>query len=223
MLKSIMKTIKVVVVFSTIVVNLHAYAGKEGGKMVEKKIEPNLNHALQLSMRIKHTLEADALIARGADPHARNDQGGTLLHNAAYYGDIENVEWLVREYGFNAGTRDLNNNTPAHMAAMLGHLDVIIWLADHGADLNVVNIDGRTVRDVLMFYYPDLVPALDQRLAELHPCVAMVGATIVEAGNNRVTNTTGQDVATYPSDYAELERMLQQHLRPPLDAYGSAS
>ncbi len=114
--------------------------------------DANINYKLWLSMNRDHRESADELLAEGADINISYNQGTTLLHRAAYYGQIENMHWLVEEHHFDVMELDDYNHTPAHVAAMLGQYDAIIWLVDHGADVNAINGGGRTVFNILDFH-----------------------------------------------------------------------
>ncbi len=67
----------------------------------------------------------------------------TLLHFAAYGGDINQVKYLVRK-GADVKARDKYGKTPLYMAASKGHLDVVKYLVEKGADVNTRNNMGRT-------------------------------------------------------------------------------
>lgn len=72
-----------------------------------------------------------------------NSQGRTLLHNAAFAGQIEIVRLLV-EHGAPLSTQEkANGATPLHFAVYGGHREVIRILVAGGADLAVK--DGRSM------------------------------------------------------------------------------
>ena len=56
----------------------------------------------------------------------KDKKGRTLLHNAAYYGYIESVEWLVEQYKdlkMNIDPKDIYNYTPAILCCIKGSHD----------------------------------------------------------------------------------------------------
>ncbi len=66
------------------------------------------------------------------------------VHDAARDGDLGRVKGLVgREPGLVRAT-DEHRFTPLHWAAARGHLDVMVFLIDHGADANARNDRGMT-------------------------------------------------------------------------------
>lgn len=72
---------------------------------------------------------------------ARDSNGETLLHKAAYYGAPHVAAWLL-EGGMSANAKDNTGYTPLHEAARHGEPACIAILLDHGADL-----DARTQGD----------------------------------------------------------------------------
>jgi ankyrin repeat protein len=127
-------------------VNLKVYAS--GGIM--GTIFLTLDEQLFASMIRNHAVSAELLIRQGANPHMTDEQGRTLLHQAAYDGNIENMRWLLEQYNFSLDAQDYYGNTPAHLAAMNGHEGAIRWLREHGADLTIKNIDGAIATDMLL-------------------------------------------------------------------------
>ena len=64
----------------------------------------------------KHFQTADLLRHHGADPDLRGNQMTTLLHSAAYYGDLEVVQKLV-EYDADVNAKDKEGRTPFYNAS----------------------------------------------------------------------------------------------------------
>ena len=67
---------------------------------------------------------------------------------AAYNGDLEHIKLLVEQGVVNINERDDKGSTMAHKAAGQGHLRVLQWLIENGADLKIVNQSGESARDV---------------------------------------------------------------------------
>jgi len=63
------------------------------------------------------------------------------LHTAAWSGNYENVEFLLK-HGFPVDHPDKDGNLPIHTAVKRGHRDVVELLAVNGADINKANKEG---------------------------------------------------------------------------------
>ena len=51
---------------------------------------------------------------------------------------------ILVDYGGNPNATDTEKWTPLHAAATCGHLHLVKFLIDHGADLLAVNADGKS-------------------------------------------------------------------------------
>jgi hypothetical protein len=67
-----------------------------------------------------HVAIAHAFLAKGADPKARDRQGGPALHWAAGSGRAETVRLLI-EHGADVTARDHNDMTALQVAVKRGH------------------------------------------------------------------------------------------------------
>lgn len=106
------------------------------------------------------------LLSKGnVDPHAlEKSSGRTALHKAAFWGHHDLVKWLVEEVHLNPNVQDYNGDTAAHDAARFGHIRVIENLIATRADINIKNVEGRTVADVAQQYAkPDIVALCSQK------------------------------------------------------------
>jgi uncharacterized protein len=82
------------------------------------------------------------LLQRGADINARNSSGLTALHAAAYAGNVEIVSLLIAK---GAAVNDAANrfeSTPLILASEENHIAVVKSLLEHGAYVNLVEVNG---------------------------------------------------------------------------------
>ena len=86
---------------------------------------------------------AMALLADGADPNARSEDGTSALHWAAYHDDLELARALVAA-GATADVVNEYGSTPLSEAAAIGNPRTIALLLDAGADVDRANADGQT-------------------------------------------------------------------------------
>ncbi|CAG5115429.1 unnamed protein product [Candidula unifasciata] len=69
-------------------------------------------------------------------------------HMAAYNGDLEYLRTLVENGVVNINERDDKGSTLVHKAAGQGHVHVLQWLIEMGANTYITNEAGETARDV---------------------------------------------------------------------------
>lgn len=69
-------------------------------------------------------------------------------HVAAYNGDLDHLRMLVENGVVNINERDDKGSTLGHKAAGQGHIAILNWLVEMGANLNITNTAGETARDV---------------------------------------------------------------------------
>jgi serine/threonine-protein phosphatase 6 regulatory ankyrin repeat subunit B len=91
------------------------------------------------------------LLARGADAHARTDDGGRALDCAAAEGHEETVEALLKHDPQVVNLPGVQDITPLMAAAAFGHDDLVALLIAHGADPRLRLADGTRALDVAAF------------------------------------------------------------------------
>jgi ankyrin repeat protein len=91
--------------------------------------------------KVKVLLEGDAALV-----HARDKDGSTPLHCAAWKGHPEVIEFLLGA-GADPNATNCNDHwgtTPLHAAAHANQAAIVELLIDHGADLNAQDLNGKT-------------------------------------------------------------------------------
>ena len=98
-----------------------------------------------MSAAFWNTIEnARILVRAGANVRKRNRYGRSAIFYAAIYGRLEIVNLLVQSGAF-PDAKDNNSYTPLHFAALNGKVDVVKYLLSLGADVNNVNVKGRSI------------------------------------------------------------------------------
>ncbi|XKL63998.1 hypothetical protein PGB90_006362 [Kerria lacca] len=77
-----------------------------------------------------------------------DNQGMTLLHWAADRGHLNVVQYLVVDMKADMNCCDEENQTPLHYAAACGHLEVCKFLIDFGADVNALDNNNLSPKDI---------------------------------------------------------------------------
>jgi ankyrin repeat protein len=107
-----------------------------------------------------------ALLAKGADPRARNRQGGTPLQYAAV--QRPELAVILIEAGADVRAADATGRTPLHAAAQGGQLALARMLLDRGANVNAEEGGGLT----------PLLIARDQKYGDLERLLASRGGRV---------------------------------------------
>ena len=83
---------------------------------------------------------AKFLAVKEAEPDSHH-KGWTSLHRAAFYGNIEIVDFLLG-MGLDVDVKDNLGQTPIHWPSNYGRLKMVGHLVAKGADVNAVAVDG---------------------------------------------------------------------------------
>lgn len=77
----------------------------------------------------------DQLLANGLSIESRNDEGHTVLHEAALYGRVDLINELI-DRGANIEAKNKWQDTPLDRACLNGHTDAVKVLLMRGAEIN---------------------------------------------------------------------------------------
>ena len=115
------------------------------GERITPKMKPDTsgNTALHHAARMGHVASVKRLLARGADPSARNAKGETPLHLGVHSAEVTRA--LVAK-GVDLNVVDEGGRTALHLAAGKAHPGSVRALLDAGAD---AKLDDRSGRDPL--------------------------------------------------------------------------
>eukprot|EP01006_Ploeotia_vitrea_P054337 TRINITY_DN67878_c11_g2_i1.p1 TRINITY_DN67878_c11_g2~~TRINITY_DN67878_c11_g2_i1.p1 ORF type:complete len:734 (+),score=24.03 TRINITY_DN67878_c11_g2_i1:66-2267(+) len=90
---------------------------------------------LMLAVDNGHLELVKLLVSIGHDPNSSvhtTGVGSSVLHLAAYDGDLPMVQWLCTEAGMCARKERKDSWTPLLLASLFGHLPVVQWLVETG-------------------------------------------------------------------------------------------
>jgi hypothetical protein len=94
-----------------------------------------------------------ASLARAMDH--KTSGGQTLLHFAAFLKYPTLVSFLI-EHEVDKDARDHNGHTALHLASLVGAQDCAAVLLVAGADVEIVNVEGKTPQELAGFNFADL-------------------------------------------------------------------
>ena len=131
---------------------------------------------------------------------AKDNNGETLMHKAAYHGQPLIMAWLV-EKGFSIEVKDNQGFTPLHEAARGNKPSSIAWLLEQGADAAAKNGSGRTPRELMGERTIDNAESINQLLqAGAKPVWQRVGVDeVVCVTPKPVLNRTITEVFNFAS------------------------
>ncbi|XP_059144476.1 ankyrin repeat domain-containing protein 42-like [Physella acuta] len=101
-------------------------------------------------------------------------------HVAAYSGNLDHLRMLVENGVVNINERDDRGATLAHKAAGQGHINILQWLIEMGANMTITNQAGETPCDVA------------RRFAQL-ACAKLLGGTSLDEAEELVVGTESED------------------------------
>jgi len=109
---------------------------------------------MQIAARNRAPTVLTLVHEHGGEISSRGPKGDTLYHLAASNGHINVFEWLAehiyRGAGLAGDTVDMHGQTPAHVAARRGEVEVLKYLHHNlGVDIMQEDFDGRTPLEVI--------------------------------------------------------------------------
>jgi ankyrin repeat protein len=116
-----------------------------------------MNPSDLLKKYTEHEMFSGRCIKRFDDPGM---DGDTPLHLAAFSGNAEDVEFMVRSVN-PVDVRGGIGNTPLHLAILAGHADVAAVLLRNGAQLDAKNDYGDTPVDFVRNNYHEVMSVIE--------------------------------------------------------------
>lgn len=102
------------------------------------------------------------------EKNGRNPPSFTLLHLAAYLGNVAWAKLLISQHSQAISQKDNYGRTPLSWAVNRGHRDMVELLLDHGARVNVKDRSDLTALHIAVTgQHKDIVPMLIERGAHL--------------------------------------------------------
>ncbi|XP_070159697.1 serine/threonine-protein phosphatase 6 regulatory ankyrin repeat subunit B isoform X2 [Polyergus mexicanus] len=126
--------------------------------------------ALHLAAEHGYLQVCDALLANKAFINSKSRVGRTALHLAAMNGYTHLVRFLIQDHGAAIDVLTLRKQTPLHLAAGAGQLEVCKLLLELGANIDATDDQGqKPIHAAAMNNYAEVVQLFLQR----HPSLVM--------------------------------------------------
>ncbi|WP_264336995.1 ankyrin repeat domain-containing protein [Wolbachia endosymbiont (group B) of Chorthippus brunneus] len=104
-----------------------------------------LDQELLIAAQYGNFDEVRDLVSQGASLNAKYSNGMTVMHSAAYGGNLDIVKYFVADAKNSLEIKDNGGRVPLHYAAYNGKLDVVKYFIDEGeVDVNLKDSDGQT-------------------------------------------------------------------------------
>lgn len=115
-------------------------------QLIQHGVKPNAHFAIMAAQEGKSEV-LKLLIADGLDVNQKDDKGDAVLLSAVSSGDVDSVKILVEngaDIAFEKNTETGSTGPALILASLGGHLPVVRYLAQYGADLDIQNSFGET-------------------------------------------------------------------------------
>ena len=120
----------------------------------------------------------DSLLANKAFINSKSRVGRTALHLAAVNGNTDLVRFLVHDHNAAIDVLTLRKQTPLHLAAGAGQLEVCKLLLELGANINATDDQGqKPIHVAAMNNYADVAQLFLQKHENLVTAVTKDGNT----------------------------------------------
>lgn len=134
--------------------------------------------------------KAQHMLKRGLLNHNYRGVSGTewsALHNAAYFGHLAVVQWLVNDLEMEVNqVSETDGWTPLHCACARGHHEVGAFLLEKGASLLAFTLTGETALSLMTHF-----GHIDSVLALAGPQSSFVEILLKAQGERKMVSDTG--------------------------------
>ena len=95
-----------------------------------------------------HTIAAQALIKKGAEPCVLDPKGINAFMGMAFKGHVKTAEWMLANTKCDINHQNNAGQTALMMASLFGQDDVVALFVKRGADVNLVDAAGNTAESL---------------------------------------------------------------------------
>jgi ankyrin repeat protein len=97
-----------------------------------------------LTVAHQHISVMTYLIDNDADVNHKSGDNRTALFNSCHYGNYDTARYLIEKGAEINTTEESERLTPLHIAALMGHVEIVKLLLVFNADITIKNIAGDT-------------------------------------------------------------------------------
>lgn len=115
--------------------------------LLEAGVNPNLRDDFEYTaIHLARSVDAiKLLLQHNADIHIKTNDGCTVLHSMAAWGNSNKcIEYFI-EQGLDINETDMGGNTPLHTALFRNNIECVKFLIDNGANTEIKNNRGYTI------------------------------------------------------------------------------